>query len=249
MPQAPLTSKRGEFLRGVKDTIPLVVGAIPFGIIFGALAITAGLSVWAVLGLSLIVFAGSAQFVAAGLVSQGAGIALIVLTTFIVNLRHGLYAASIGPYVKKLPQRWLLPLAFWLTDETYAVVIQRYREADSSEHKHWYFLGSAVFMYVNWQICTVIGIVTGQSLAGISDWGLEFAMVVTFIGIVVPLIVSKAMLVSAVVAGTVAVLLHSLPNQVGLISGALAGIAAGVLVETVFSKSPTTDKQSKGSAQ
>ena len=74
-------------------------------------------------------------------------------------------------------------------------------------------------------------------------------MVVTFIGIVVPLIVSKAMLVSAVVAGTVAVLLHSLPNQVGLISGALAGIAAGVLVETVFSKSPTTDKQSKGSAQ
>ena len=79
------TTKRCEFLRGVKDTIPLVIGAIPFGIIFGALAITAGLSVWAVLGFSLIVFAGSAQFVAASLVSQGAGVALIVLTTFIVN--------------------------------------------------------------------------------------------------------------------------------------------------------------------
>lgn len=243
------TTKRSEFLRGVKDTVPLIIGAIPFGIIFGALAITAGLSVWAVLGFSLIVFAGSAQFVAASLVSQGAGVALIVLTTFIVNLRHGLYAASLGPYVKKLPQCWLVPLAFWLTDESYAVVIQRYREADTSEYKHWYFLGSGLFMYVNWQICTVIGIVTGQSLAGISDWGLEFALVVTFIGIVVPLIVSRAMLLSAVVAGTVAVLLHSLPNQVGLMSGALAGIAAGVLVETVSSTNSTQENQRKGSTQ
>ena len=97
-----------EFWSGARDTIPVVVGAIPFGIIFGALSISAGLSVAATLGMSLFVFAGSSQFVAAGLVAQGAGILVIVLTTFVVNLRHALYSASLGPYLSKLPQRWLL---------------------------------------------------------------------------------------------------------------------------------------------
>lgn len=227
-----MTSPRQEFFRGAKDTLPMIVGAIPFGIIFGALATTAGLSVPAILGLSLLVFAGSSQFVAAGLVAQGTGVGLIILTTFIVNLRHGLYSASLGSYMKHLSQRWLLPLAFWLTDESYAVVIKRYREPDALANKHWYFLGSAVLMYVNWQICTVIGIVTGQSLAGISEWGLEIAMVVSFIGIVIPLIVTWPMLACALVAAVVALLAHPLPNQLGLMLAALAGIATGWILET-----------------
>ncbi len=135
-----------EFWSGARDTIPVVVGAIPFGIIFGALAINAGLSVAATLGMSLFVFAGSSQFVAAGLVAQGAGILVIVLTTFVVNLRHALYSASLGPFLSRLPQRWLLPLGFWLTDETYAVVVQRYARRDDSPFKHWYHLGSSVAM-------------------------------------------------------------------------------------------------------
>ena len=186
----------------------------------------------ATLALSLIVFAGSSQFVAAGLVAQGTGVGLIILTTFIVNLRHGLYSASLGPYLKQLSQRWLLPLGFWLTDETYAVVIKRYREADRSANKHWYYLGSAVLMYVNWQICTVVGIATGQSLAGMSEWGLEIAMVVSFIGIIVPLILTLPMLACALIAGAVALLAHPLPHQLGLMLGAVAGIAIGWLIET-----------------
>ncbi len=215
----------------MQNTIPLIIGSIPFGIIFGAVAITAGLSVWAVMGLSLIVFAGSAQFVAAGLVGQGASVGLIVLTTFFVNLRHALYAASLGTYLRHLPQRWLVPLAFWLTDETYAAVIKRFQSEESSPHRHWYYLGSALAMYINWQICTVIGIVTGQKLAGVSDWGLEIAMVVTFIGIVVPLITTTAMFTCCVVAASVAVIAIDLSHQLGLIVASLAGIAAGFLVE------------------
>lgn len=218
-----------EFLLGMRDTLPLVVGAIPFGILFGALAVTAGLSLPATLAMSLIVFAGSSQFIAAGLVSQGAGVLIIVLTTFVVNLRHALYGASLGPYLRGLSQRWLLPLAFWLTDETYAVVIQRYERADASPHKHWYYLGSCIVMYVNWQICTLIGVVAGTRLAGISDWGLEFAIVVTFIGIVVPLVKNIPMLLAAVVAGGVALWLRELPHQTGLMLGSLAGIVAGYL--------------------
>ena len=104
-------SRKEEFWRGVRATVPMIIGAIPFGILFGALAINAGLSIAATLGFSAIVFAGSAQFVAAGLVAAGTGIGVIVLTTFFVNLRHALYAVSIGPYIKHLPQRWMLPLA------------------------------------------------------------------------------------------------------------------------------------------
>jgi len=184
------------------------------------------------MGLSLIVFAGSSQFVAAGLVAQGAGVGLIILTTFFVNLRHALYSASLSSHMSQLSQSWRLPLAFWLTDESYAVVIKRYSEADSSPHKHWYYLGSALLMYGNWQLCTVIGIITGQSLAGITDWGLEFAMVVSFIGIVVPLIQTFPMLMCALVAGLVALAANDLPHQLGLMAGALAGIATGWLLET-----------------
>jgi len=172
-------TKRAEFTAGARDTIPVIVGAIPFGIIFGALAINAGLSVAGTLAMSLIVFAGSSQFVAAGLLAQGAGIAVITLTTLVVNLRHALYSASLGPYLAKQSQRWLMPLGFWLTDETYAVVVQRYARNDSSPYKHWYHLGSSIAMYANWQLCTVIGIVAGTQLQGMADWGLEFAMVVT----------------------------------------------------------------------
>ena len=209
----------------------MIVGAIPFGVIFGALAINAGLSVAATLGMSLIVFAGSSQFVAAGLVAQGAGILVIIVTTFVVNLRHALYSASLGSYLSKLPHRWLMPLGFWLTDETYAVVVQRYARNDDSPHKHWYHLGSSVAMYSNWQLCTIIGIVAGTQLEGMADWGLEFAMVVTFIGIVVPLLKNVPMVLCAVVAGAVSYLLRDWPNQIGLMLGALAGIAIAMIVD------------------
>lgn len=236
-------SRRDEFVAGFKATFPLVVGAIPFGIIFGAIAVTGdqSLSPAAVLGMSLFVFAGSAQFIAAGLVSQGVGIALIVFTTFIVNLRHALYSASLAPYMKHLPQRWLLPLGFWLTDESYAVVIRRYTDRDPSPHKHWFFLGSAVFMYSNWQLCTIIGIVAGRAIPDATGWGLDFAMSVTFIGIVVPLIRTRPMLVAGLVAGVAAVMFDGMANKVGLMIASLLGIMAGFLTETYDPPEQQTD--------
>lgn len=234
---------RSEFWRGVQATIPMIVGAIPFGILFGALAINAGLSVMATLAFSLIVYAGSAQFVAVGLVGTGAAVGVVVLTTFFVNLRHALYSVSVGPYLKHLPQRWLLPLGFWLTDETFAAIIGRYREsekeADGGPHKHWFQLGSSLAMYSNWQLCTVIGIVAGARLEGMSEWGLEFAIVVTFIGIVVPLITRWPMLVCAVVSGVCALLFCEIPHQLGLILAAMVGIAFGVAWE--FFSSPSDE--------
>lgn len=226
-------TRKQEFLNGIKDTLPMIVGAFPFGIIFGALAVTNGISPIATLGMSLFVFAGSSQFIAAGLVAQGAGIPVIVLTTFVVNLRHMLYGASLAPHMKHLSQKWLLPLGFWLTDETYAVVIRRYPQSDDSPYKHWYHFGSSLSMYLNWQFVTIIGIVAGQQLKDAQNWGLDFAMVVTFIGIVVPLLTNRPMIACALSAGLVGVAAKGLPNNLGLIAAAFAGIAAGMLVETM----------------
>ncbi|HEC23545.1 MAG TPA: branched-chain amino acid ABC transporter permease [Chloroflexi bacterium] len=223
------------FLAGAKDTFPLVVGAIPFGVIFGALAVTAGLSPAGAMGMSLFVFAGSAQFIAAGLIAQGIAPMFIVLTTFIVNLRHVLYSASLAPYLKHLPRKWLLPLGFWLTDETYAVTIRRYQgDGGEASYRLWYYLGSAVFMYANWQLCTLIGIVAGQRLQNVAEWGLDFAMVATFTGIVVPLIVNRPMLICALVSGVTAVLANGLPNRLGLMLAASLGIAAGYAAELLL---------------
>src|SRR5688572_4479117 len=83
---------RHAFLMGVRDTVPMILGAIPFAILFGALGISAGLSPMAVIGFSLFVFAGSAQFIGANLVGQGVAVPFIWVTTFVVNLRHALYA-------------------------------------------------------------------------------------------------------------------------------------------------------------
>lgn len=157
-----------------------------------------------------------------------------MLTTFVVNVRHALYGASLGPYMKKLGQPWLLPLAFWLTDETYATVVGRWTDTqDNSTHKAWYHLGSSVLMYANWNFWTFVGIRAGSQFENAAAWGLDFAMVVTFIGIVVPLIVNMPMLVAAIVAGGVAVLAHGMPHNLGLIVGAIAGILAGYWLESV----------------
>lgn len=222
-----------EFRAGARATFPLVVGATPFGIIFGAVAVNSGLSAWGTAALSLFVFAGASQFVAAGLVASGVGLLIIVLTTFVVNLRHGLYSVTLSPYVKHLPQRWLLPLAFSLTDETFLVAVDRYRKADGSPYKHWYQAGSALFMYSNWQFWTWVGIFAGQALPDPTSWGLDFALVVTFVGMLIPGLRSRPMVVCAVVAGAAALLLAGLPNRLGLLAAALAGVAAGVFVERI----------------
>ncbi len=230
------SSRRTEFLTGARDTFPLIVGAIPFGLIYGALALNSGLSFGAAMAMSTLVFAGSAQFIAVGLVAAGIGWPIIVLTTFVVNLRHALYSATLAPYVKKLPQRWQIPLAFWLTDETFAVVAARYLQVGDAPHLKWYYLGSALFMYLNWQLCTFLGLMVGRRIPDAAAWGLDFAMPVTFIGMVIPYLKNRPMWATTIVAGVVALLAYPLPHKLGLILAALAGIAAGVVVEIFSTK-------------
>ena len=122
---------RLEFTRGAINTIPLIVGAIPFGIIYGTLSQSSDLSIYGALALSSIVFAGSSQFVALGLIASGSSIFIIIATTFLINLRHLLYSFSLRQHLSHLPQKWKIPLSFGLTDETFAVTIKHYSDINS----------------------------------------------------------------------------------------------------------------------
>ena len=224
-------TRRREFWKGARDTLPLVIGAIPFGIIFGTLSGGAGLSVAGTMGMSLFVFAGSAQFIAMGLVGAGTIWPMIVLTTFVVNFRHLLYTATLLDHLKTLPRRWQVVLAFGLTDETFAVAVGRWYHNDDSPYKHWYQLGSMTFMYTNWNICTVVGLLAGRMLQGIGGWGLDFAMVAAFIGMVIPYLKDKPTYIAVLTAAISALVFQGMPHKLGLIMAAVIGMAAGVTAE------------------
>ncbi|MBF9018232.1 MULTISPECIES: AzlC family ABC transporter permease [unclassified Oceanispirochaeta] len=224
-------SKTSEFTAGARAALPLLMGTAPFGLIYGTLAVTAGLSNAAAVAMSLFVFAGSAQFIAVGLVGAGAPVAIIILTTVVVNLRHMLYSATLLPYLKTVPQRWRIALAFWLTDEAFAVCISRYREDDDSPWKHWYQLGASLAMYVNWQIWCILGLILGSRISDAGAWGLDFALPVTFIGMTIPFIKNRSTVVCVITAAAVSLMTGFMPFKLGLIVAALAGVSAGLLVD------------------
>jgi 4-azaleucine resistance transporter AzlC len=224
-------SRLQQFLYGCRDSIPMIVGILPFGLIYGALASLAGLSLGQALGMSLLVYAGSAQFIAISLLTLGSGMVVILLTTLVVNLRHVLYSAALQPYVGKLSQRWRVPLAFGLTDETFAVVQRRYLARGMTEHGQWYHAGVALALYLSWVSSSLVGALFGQSVPNLAGWGLDFAMLATFIGIVVPALRNQPQIAAALVAGAVALLCHAWPYKLGLMAAALSGIAVGVWLE------------------
>ena len=243
MKPAPVLSPRSEFLAGIKAELPILLGVMPFGMIYGVLAVGAGLPVGAAQALSVIVFAGSALFVGAQLFRLSTaqrwatpGV-IVVLTTFVVNLRHILYSASIAPYLKRLHWRWKLILAYLLTDEAYAVAITHYdRTSDEgAPHRHWYFLGAGLALWSTWQVSTATGILLGAQIP--SSWALDFTLALTFIALVAPMLNDTPSAAAALVAGLAAMLTIGWPYKLGLMAAAVSGIAAGLLVEAW--RSPT----------
>ena len=226
-------SRRAEFLAGVKAELPILLGVVPFGMIYGVLATGAGLSTAAAMAMSSIVFAGSAQFVAVQLIHSGTPGIVIIFTTFIVNLRHVLYSASIAQYLARLGARWKSLLSYLLTDEAYAVTITRYNEEGVSgaryPHRHWYLLGAGLAMWSTWQVSTAAGIFLSAQVP--ASWSLDFTIALTFIALLVPALRDRPSAAAALSAGVIAVLAAGLPYKLGLIVAAISGMAVGLWVE------------------
>jgi 4-azaleucine resistance transporter AzlC len=224
----PRSESSREFLNGARNTLPILLGVLPFGLFFGALAIEVGLSPVEAQGLSLFVFAGSAQFIAVDLIRQGAAPLVIILTIFMVNLRHALYSASLAPKVAHLPLRWRAVLAWLLTDEAFAVTTPRHRTTDI-EHAHWHFLGSGLALWTCWQLSTAAGIAFGARIP--ASWALDFALPLTFLAMLLPTLTDRPSWAAALAGGVLAIVLRNLPYGLGLVTAAATAVGVGVIVE------------------
>jgi predicted branched-subunit amino acid permease len=221
---------REAFLAGGRAVAPIVVGIVPFGLIAGAAAVDAGLTLLDAIGLSVVVFAGASQLAAIGLLGDGAPLALVVVTVLVINLRLVMYSASIAPELLDEPRRWRTLEAYLLTDQAYALSVTRF-EREPGTSRRWYYLGAAAPLWVVWQLCTIAGAVVG---ARVPPWlPLDFAVPLTFLALLVPAIKGRATATAAVVGGGLATLGTGLPLEAGLMVGAVAGVLAGVLAEGV----------------
>lgn len=163
------------------------------------------------------------------MIGVGAPLLLMVGAVAVLNLRHALYSASVAPLLGHLSWPWKWLLAYLLTDEAYAAAIPRLLDPAHRAVRHWLLLGSGLALWSGWQLSTLAGVLLGQGLP--AELPLDFALPLTFIAIVVPLINSRARLAAALVAGAAAVLAAGFPYKLGLFVAALAGLAAGVLLQ------------------
>lgn len=239
-----MSAARSSFIAGLKGVLPIQIGVIPFGLIYGVLALDAGLTAAQTQAMSFIVFAGSAQFVMAQLFEAQASTLVIILTAVMLNLRHMLYSASISSYFSHLSLRWRLFLSYFLTDEAYAVAITKFQEGIGSHSYRYYYFGAGFGLWAVWQASTAAGILIGSSIP--AEWSLDFFVALTFIALVVPSLKDWAGLIAALTAGIVSVFTLSLPYGLGLIVAALIGITAGLAVERLITISPSQEADKGG---
>ena len=214
------------------DVLPLAIAVIPWGILCGSLAIKVGLSPLQAQLMSLLVFAGAAQL--ASLTLMGGALASIFSSTFVISSRHLLYSAVFREHVRKSSFIMRCCIAFFLTDEMFAVTCA-YLEKNKL-FSHCYAITAGVVFYVVWNLSTFIGITIGKFIPNIENMGLEFAIAATFIAIVIPSIKSKAIFSSVVVSGLSVLILSIMGNEQALIIATLSGMLVGFIVEMIFVK-------------
>ncbi|WP_310736179.1 AzlC family ABC transporter permease [Shewanella sp. SG41-3] len=223
-------SKTKSFLAGALAVMPLTIAVIPWGILAGSFALEVGLTPVESQAMSAIIFAGSAQLVALGMIKAGIGISSILITTLLITSRHLLYAMAMRTHISPLPLKWRLGLGFLLTDELFAIANQAHKGDSPAQHQfdRWYALGGGLTFYLGWNIATLLGIVAGQSIDNLGELGLDFAIAATFIAIVVPTVKKPSILVCVLVSLTLAVVCAVFAIQAGLLIAAISGMAAGM---------------------
>jgi 4-azaleucine resistance transporter AzlC len=212
------------FRHGFRAMMPLWLGVVPFGLAYAVIARSGGLSLVQTQALSLFVFAGAAQVSAVGLFARGAGGLEIVLTTFLLNVRHVLYGVSLGRRIE-MTRRERLIAAFFLTDEAYGVAIAR--EARS----YAFLLGAELSLFVTWNMATFAGALLGGVIPDPERLGVDFVFPVAFLALLVPLLRRRADVIVAVSAGLLAWLLaKELPGGLPVLGAGVAGALLGAVL-------------------
>jgi predicted branched-subunit amino acid permease len=224
-----IPAPREEFAAGIRAMAPILVGTVPFGFVAGVATVAAGMSPLEGIALSVLSFSGIAQLIAAQLLAAGSPIVVIVAAAFVVSLRFLMYSAALAPHLAHLTLRWRLLISYVLTDQCFAAAMRHYEQPGARTNRHWHFLGAAATLYVTWQAAVAVGILAGAVVP--ASWSLDFAVVLSFISLLIPAVRTRADLAAAIVAGAVALMAAGLPYRLSLVVASIAGIAAGLALE------------------
>lgn len=220
------------FWRGAVKSLPFLIVMIPFAILFGVVATEAGMDVAQVMGFSVLVLAGASQFTAVQLLSDNASVIIVILSCLAVNLRMAMYSASLVPWLRQASAVQKALVAYTLVDQSYALSIQEY-EANprlTLQQRLAFLAGVVMVVCPPWMICSWIGATVGQAIP--EDIALDFAMPITFLAMIAPMLRTPAHLAACFVAILGALLLAGLPSGLGLLIAAPLGMAAGAWIET-----------------
>ena len=227
MPPPPPTA---AFRRGVRAGLPFLIVVGPFGLLFGVVATEAGLDLAATMGMSVLIVAGAAQFTALQLMVDQAPTLIVILTALAVNLRMAMYSAALTPHLGAAPLKVRALAAYLLTDQTFAAALAAYERRETTlGEKLAFFFGSAAPVVPVWYGATLVGALLGQSIP--PDYALDFAVPITFLAIVAPMVRTLAHLVAATVSVAGALAFGWVPYSGGLLIAALLAMLAGAEVE------------------
>ncbi len=225
------SSPKSPYLRGILDGAPFVLVVVPFAALFGVAASEAGLPVAEAMGFSVLVIAGAAQFAALQLMQDGAPTLVILATALAVNLRMAMYSASLTPHLGGLRGWQKALVAYLLVDQSYMLSIARYEEAPEAPlgEKFAYYLGVVTPVAPAWYGASLAGALLGAAIP--PAFALDFAVPITFLAMVAPMLRSAAHVAAALTSVLGALALAWMPHGSGLLVAALAAMAVGAEVE------------------
>lgn len=222
---------KSEFWRGLRYGSPFVIVVIPFSLLFGVAATEAGLTLGQAMGFTVLVIAGASQFAALQMMLDNAGIALVLLAALAVNLRMAMYSAALVPYLGAAPLWQRACAAYLMFDQTYLASVKAYEErpAMTVPQRTAYYFGVATPVTPAWCGMTAVGVLVGTTIP--EAMALDFALPITFLAMVAPMLRTLAHVAAAATSVAVALLLIGLPSGFGLLIAAGSAMVVGVLVE------------------
>jgi len=214
---------------GFKTGLPSLFGIGAWGLVVGIAMVKTGLTAWQATGMTLLVFAGSAQLASLPLIAAAAPIWVIFATALVVNLRFVIFSALLGPHFAHLPWKQRFLLGYISGDLTVALFLQRYPTVERVAGKLSYLKGLMYPNWFAWQAGSLVGIFLGSTIP--TEWGLGFAGTLAILCIMVPLIINNAALCGVLVALVVSVLAYGLPYKLGLLLAVVLGMVTAMLIE------------------
>lgn len=224
------------FHDGVRVFIPMIPGVFAWGLVTGMAMVKIGLTVWQALGMTFLVYAGSAQLAALPLIMAGIPLWVVFVTALTVNLRFVIFSAALAPHFTHLPWYKRVYYGYFNADVTMALYPRRFplETAGQTEGKISYFTGICYPNWLTWQVGSVVGILLASQIP--ESWGVGFAGTLALLAITIPLTMNSAALAGVVVAATVAVAASGLPYRLGLLVGVIAGMVAAMAVDGLLEK-------------